>query len=320
MFEASIGDCSEILGDISDQIFKIMFDPELTEEERNIKIEKMADNEVGKVQELHRLEQEEKSLYGFDLSKYIIDKDVQDAENPWISAQCINEMVNAFLDDYLGPGDYIRGKGDGKNLRLSLEKRQLLLDDLRTMQLPANNNAVKPWKAYLKSNTASLSVTFDSKYAKDNRNTAFLTQMHPLVMDAAAYESKKFPCNVSMRIADPEIPSGDYEFLIYAWRYVGLRPDIKLIAVSDNDAVEKNVLSFLRYASESNSEGGPHDEEWDSMDHLHYVRWQEAEKAYIKEVRAECDYRLEQINHSSNQQELIVIGKRLLYCVCFQRK
>ena len=59
VFESSIGDCSEILGDISEQILKIMFDPRLTEEERNAKIEQMADNEVMKVQEMQRLEQDE---------------------------------------------------------------------------------------------------------------------------------------------------------------------------------------------------------------------------------------------------------------------
>lgn len=80
VFESSIGDCSEILGDISDQILKIMFDPELSEAERTSKIEQMADNEVKKVQEMRNLEQEEKSLYGFDLSNYIQNKDVQEAE------------------------------------------------------------------------------------------------------------------------------------------------------------------------------------------------------------------------------------------------
>ena len=87
VFEASIGDCSEILGDISEQIMKIMFNPDLTEEERHIKIEQMADNDVMKVQEMQKLEQEEKSLYGFDLSKYMMDNDVQNAENTWISPQ-----------------------------------------------------------------------------------------------------------------------------------------------------------------------------------------------------------------------------------------
>lgn len=306
VFEASIGDCSEILGDISDQIFKIMFDSELTDEERKMKIEKMADNEVMKVQELHRLEQEEKSLYGFDLSKYIIDKDVQEAENQWINPQSMNEMVNAFMDDYLGQGEYIRGKSEAKTLRLAADKRKLLLDDLKSMQLPTNNNAVKLWKAYLKSDKPVLPVTFDSNYAKDNRDVAFLTQMHPLVMDAAAYESKKFPCNVSVRVADPEIPSGDYEFLVYAWKYVGLRPDIQLIAVSDNEAVEKNILSFLHYASDTMGEDASYADKWDSMDKLHYQRWQAAKDNYMADVRNECEYRLEQISHSSNQQEAIV--------------
>ena len=306
VFEASIGDCSEILGDISDQIFKIMFDSELTDDERKMKIEKMADNEVMKVQELQRLEQEEKSLYGFDLSKYIMDKDVQEAENQWINAQSMNEMVNAFMDDYLGQGEYLRGKSEAKTLRLASDKRQMLLDDLRSMQLPANNNAVKLWKAYLKSDKPVLAVTFDSNYAKDNRDVTFLTQMHPLVMDAAAYESKKFPCNVSVRVADPEIPAGDYEFLIYAWKYVGLRPDIKLIAVSDNEEVEKNILSFLHFASESMGEDVSYADKWDNMDQLHYQRWQIAKDGYTTEVRNECEYRLEQIAHSSNQQETIV--------------
>lgn len=306
VFEASIGDCSEILGDISDQIFKIMFDPVLTDDERQMKIEKMADNEVMKVQELHKLEQEEKSLYGFDLSKYIMDKDVQDAENQWINPQSMNEMVNEFLDDYLGQGEYIRGKSESKTLRLAADKRHMLLDDLRTMKLPANNNAVKLWKAYLKSDKPVLQVTFDSQYAKDNRDVTFLTQMHPLVMDAAKYESRKFPCNVSVRIADQEIPFGEYTFLIYAWKYVGLRPDIKLVAISDNEAVEKNILSFLHYASESYENNGSYSQKWDSMDQLHYQRWQVAKESYTKEVREECEYRLEQIAHSSNQQEAIV--------------
>ena len=306
VFEASIGDCSEILGDISDQILKIMFDPQLSDEERKIKIEKMADNEVMKVQELHNLEKEEKSLYGFDLSKYIMDKDVQEAENQWINPKSMNDMVDAFLDDYLGQGEYIRGRADNKTLRLAADKRKQLLDDFYTMQLPANNNAVKLWKAYLKSDKPVLQITFDSGYAKDNRDVTFLTQVHPLVMEAAAYESKKLPCNINVRLTDSEIPSGDYEFLIYAWKYVGLRPDIKLIAVSNNEAVEKNILSLLQDASESMDEETSHTEQWDSMDQIHYQRWQVAKDEYTLQVRNDCEYRLEQIAHSSNQQEAVV--------------
>ena len=156
VFEASIGDCSEILGDISEQIMKIMFNPDLTEEERHIKIEQMADNDVMKVQEMHRLEQEEKALYGFDLSKYMIDNDVQNAENTWISPQSLNDMVNMFMDDLLGEGEYIRGKSEVKTLRLSGEKRLQLLENLQTVEGVNSNNALKLWNAYLKSSAPLL--------------------------------------------------------------------------------------------------------------------------------------------------------------------
>ena len=309
VFEASIGDCSEILGDISDQIFKIMFDPELTDEERQMKIEQMADNEVMKVQELHRLEQEEKALYGFDLSKYMMDKDVQEAENAWINPQSLNELLNTFMDDYLGQGEYLRGKQDGKTLRLSADKRQLLLDDLMKMPLSTNNHATKLWKAYLKSDKPVLSVTFESQYAKDNRDVTFFTQMHPFVAQAAAYESRNFPCDLAVRIADPEVEPGDYEFLIYAWRYVGLRPDIRLVAVSDNPAVEKNILNFIQYASEYYEDDGVHQSSWDQMDDLHYKRWQTSKERYSADIRNECEYRKEQLTHSFHQQEAIVRGQ-----------
>lgn len=306
VFEASIGDCSEILGDISDQIFKIMFDPGLTDEERQMKIEQMADNEVMKVQELHRLEQEEKAFYGFDLSKYIMDKDVQDAENAWISPESLVELLNTYMTDYLGQGEYLRGKQEGKTLRLSADKRQILYDDLMKMQVPLNNHVSKLWKAYLKSDKPLLQVTFDSQYAKDNRDVTFFTQMHPFITQAAAYESKNFPCDITVRVSDSEIESGDYEFLIYAWKYMGFRPDIRLVAVSDHTAVEKSVLGLLQYAAEYQSDGGDHQNRWSQMDELHYQRWQEAKDLYSKEVRNECEYRREQLAHSFHQQETIV--------------
>lgn len=308
VFEASIGDCSEILGDITDQIMKIMFDPTMTEEERQMKIEQMADNEVMKVQELNRLEQEEKTLYGFDMESLLADKDVQDAENDWISPANIQSLIELYLDDLLGEGEYLRGKQDIKSLQLSREKRQVLLRDLKQMKLVNNNTASRLWTAYLKSDKQRMSVTFDSITAKDNRDAAFFTQMHPFVMQAAQYESKRFPCEIGICVSGEDVPAGDYDFLIYAWRYVGLRPDIRLMAISENEDVQKNVLSMLQYASEFEYNSESHAEKWDEMDGLHYKRWQEIKGEYVKTVTEECDYRIDQLAQSFRQRELILKG------------
>ncbi len=305
VFEASIGDCSEILGDISEQILKIMFDADLTDTERELKIEQMADNEVMKVHEIRKLEQDEKALFGFDLSNYIMNKDVQEAENLWISAQNINDMINLFLDDLLGEGEYLRGKSELKSLRLSAEKRNLLFEDLNRIQIVNNNYANKLWTAYLKSDKPILPVTFDSLCAKDNRNAAFLTQMHPFVIQAAAYESTNFPCEIGLLINDKSIPSGAYEFLIYAWKYVGLRPDIRLIAISDNALVQMNILSYMQYCAEHDFSSTKRTKKWNEMDKLHYDKWQTERKTYAKIVEEDCNYRLEQLSQSYNQREVI---------------
>ena len=305
VFESSIGDCSDILGDISEQIIKIMFDPKLTEEERHIKIEQMSDNEVMKVQELHRLEQEEKSLYGFDLSKYMVDNDIQNAENTWISPQSMNDMVNLFLNDFLGEGEYIKGKSEIKNLKLSADKRQMLLENMKKVEIVNSNNALKIWNAYLKSNKPNLKVTFDSITAKDDRNVTFLTQMHPFIKQAAAYESTKFPCEIALSVSSEDIARGEYAFLIYAWNYVGLRPDIKLIAISDDEEVQKNILSIMQYATDYHGDTNDYSTKWNSMDQLHYDKWKSEKADYVKDVQEECNYRLEQLAHSTNQRETI---------------
>ena len=307
VFEESIGDCSEILGDISEQILSIMFNPDLTEEERQMKIEKLADNEVMRVNEIRNLEQQEKSFYGFDLSNYVQNSEVQDAENEWISPKSMQELVNLYLNDYLGEGEYLRGKSEEKSLRLAQDKRHLLMEEFKQLKLTTiNNDANRLWKAYLKSGNPIIKVTFDSGYARDNRDVQFLTQMHPLVLQAAKYESKDFPCELSISVDESGLEPGDYEFLIYAWRYVGLRPDIKLVVISNNKDVEDNVLSMMQYASEYPKSTGNHTSAWDDMDSIHYERWNLTKSKYAADVRAECEYRLEQITHSMNQQQAIV--------------
>lgn len=311
VFEASIGDCSEILGDISEQIMKIMLDPGLTDDEREMKIEKMADNEVMKVQELNRLEQEQKALYGFDLSRYIQNKDVQDAESAWINPESISNLVDTYLVDVLGDGEYIRGNkvNELKTMRISGEKKQILIDSMKSAVPVNNNNARKLWNAYLKSNSAQLKVTYDAATAKDNRDVTFLTQIHPLVLMAANHESKVLPCNIGVSVFDKSIPSGDYAFRIYAWKYVGLKPDIKLVAVSDNEAVKENILDYLQFAGDYEVDFSGYDLKWDELDKLHYESWQNAKADYVQIVEDECNYRVEQQRQTTTKREIIIKGQ-----------
>ena len=97
-----------------------------------------------------------------------------------------------------------------------------------------------------------------------------------------------------------------YEFLIYAWKYVGIRPDIKFVPICKDEGVEQNILSILQYASEYAADSKDHTAAWDAMDGDHYSRWIEKKKEYVADVEAECNYRLEQQLHSFNQREAYV--------------
>ena len=306
VFEASIGDCSEILGSINKQISKIMFDVKLSEKERQQKIEQMADNEVLKVQELRRLEEDEKTLFGFDLSPYVVDKEVQNAKNMWLSPPCLHDLVIAYLNDRLGEGEYVLGKKAEKSLRLGEDKRRMLYDDFSKLSFHGNNAAARIWKAYLKSNRSVLSMTFDSAYAKDHRNIVFLTQMHPLLVQAAEHQSKDFPQHVSCHITHPEIPTGVYTFLIYAWRYTGRRPDIRLIVVSDEPVIEANILSYLSSAEDAPVSAVYPDDDWREMEDLHHIRWQEAKRIYVDTEEKECRYQRERLEETHRQQRAVI--------------
>ena len=131
-------------------------------------------------------------------------------------------MVNIFMDDLLGEEEYIRGKSEVKTLRLSGEKRQQLLENLQTVEVVNTNSALKLWNVYLKSSAPLLKVTFDSTTAKDERDVTFLTQMHPLVKQAAAYESTKFPCEIALSATSEE-----------------MAPQIRLLQNNDSLLVER---------------------------------------------------------------------------------
>lgn len=131
-------------------------------------------------------------------------------------------MVNIFMDDLLGEEEYIRGKSEVKTLRLSGEKRQQLLENLQTVEVVNTNSALKLWNVYLKSSAPLLKVTFDSTTAKDERDVTFLTQMHPLVKQAAAYESTKFPCEIALSATSEE-----------------MAPQIRLLQNADQEVVDK---------------------------------------------------------------------------------
>lgn len=291
VFEKSIGECEEILGEIGRQVERIALDHHLTGAERKRKLEQMADNEIRRVQELSRLEDEEKELFGFDLSSKTMAKEIQDAESPWISPKSLLSLINMYLNARLGVGNYILGDSEVKTLRLSVAARNALRDDFK--KLSGTQNAVrKKWDMYLKGTVPIHAITFHQESASKDKNTFFITAIHPLVKQAAMYFTVNAPTYVSLSYYSDSIPKGEYAFSIYAWNYVGVQSRFKLIAVSENNVISHEIIEILTSGTTSSVTNHDFTERWKALEVKHISMWQEERQKYIEDTNLSASYKL----------------------------
>lgn len=293
VFERSIGDCEEILGQIASDIDSLVYDTNLTDEERNIKLEQMADNEVRKMQELNRLEEEEKELFGFDLTELSTSHEIKKAENPWISGHFLQKLIENYITAIVGKGQYIIGESSLKTIRLSASARQILRDDLK--KLPGGRNALRrSWENYLSGKKPNHSITFDPETASKERDSFFITAMHPLAKQAAKYYSRSESAYLHLQLHTSEIPSGQYVFSVFAWQYSGYNTYTKLITVCENDKIAVELPFLLEDASNSESEpNGQFD--WSDIENRHVSMWLDAREKHKTDIKALEAFKLESI-------------------------
>lgn len=303
VFENSIGECSEILGKITKSIFDISLNFNLTEKERRIKLAQMADNEVRRVQEMQRLEQEERHLYSIDLSNFSMNQEIQNAENLWLSPAFIQNMIQGYLNVILGQGVYVRGDGLTRNLKLSAENRQKLLSDYRALELPKAQRNYQ-WEQYLKGAEPNIKITFDSEYADQDRNALFVTANHPFTRQAACAFEAKEPLQISARAvcACKDIPAGEYPFQIYRWDYVGFQNQHILKAVCQHPELQEKLLELFREAQDADT-ALPPETVWTDLENLHSQLWNEAITSYIEKATANRNFRLESLKFCYENQQ-----------------
>ena len=295
IFERSIGECEEVLGAIGAQIEQIAVSTVLTDEERRIKLEQMADNEVRRMQELSKLEDEERALFGFDLSNYTAAKEIKDAESPWISPLNIQRLVERYLRDRLGEGQYIIGASELKLIRLSKEARMMLLEDFR--KLSNIKSALKRrWENYLKGSEPMHKLTFTSETASKERKAFFITPVHPLVKQAARYYATSNVSYIHLEYYSDELQEGTYPFSIYAWSYVGLNPMFRIVPVCGSDLIAAELTDILQEAETSPIHSTVDKGMWAGLEGRHIALWQREKESYLASIQSTANYKLESIS------------------------
>lgn len=293
IFENSIGECAGILGDMTQQINEAIFDSTLTQQELEEKIEKIADNEVSRASEMKKLEDESKELFGIDLSGYVMDRSVTEAENPWIGERYIQALVIDYFNKVLGEKkNYIQGDGAHKVLTLSGENRATLKRLLRSSGMK-KSEMYNQWLDYLKGNDTRVSVTFDQEEAARDRNAIFFTAVHPLVKMAAMELHKKQEVYIQLFVSANDYPvnCGDYPFLIEERKIIGMRKEVRIVPISDINLSASDFCDLLETADYRDVPDACAENQWEKLSQLKREQWQQAVDQLKADVKEKCDYR-----------------------------
>ncbi len=166
VFQAALGGSEEILGKVTAEIHDVAENLALSTEERQRKLEIIADNDIRVIQEQAQLEEQQAELFGLRLPQQFKDDEVEQAESFWLTPQSLQRLVQSYLEKSCGAGqEYLLGEKTLKTLRISQSGRDALLSDFKKSP-KKKSHLHREWENWLKGNEPHLAVTFDAASAK----------------------------------------------------------------------------------------------------------------------------------------------------------
>ncbi len=295
VFNQAVGGSEEILGEITQELRSIEESFTLTEDQREARLNQLADNSIRRIQEEQALEAKQAELFGLNVPNQSWQQQIEEAESFWLSPVSLQKTVVAYLANLLDPaGEYILGEKPLKTLRLNQHARGALLDTLRKM--PRSSEPVwRQWEKYLKGDLPNLSVTFDQHTATENRETIYLNVLHPLVRQAADALGERDSMSIRIEVAHKTLAVGEYPFAVYQWRRVGVKPDDSLVPVSANAEIEVELLQLLPIATDSLKASVDEAEPKKLLEERHHAKWNQARADHMATNRELVDHRIQSL-------------------------
>jgi superfamily II DNA or RNA helicase len=317
VFQHAVGGSEEILGSITQELHDIAESFTLTEDERDRRLQQLADNGIRQIREEQELESRQSELFGLTVPNQSWRDELEAAESFWLSPGALQTAVGMYLSTRLGSGgEYLLGEKATQTLRLSLEARNRLLQDYQ--KLPRSVEPLwREWEKWLKGSQPMMQVTFDQATAHENPRVTHLTMLHPLVRQAAHHLNLPGPVYCSLAVSAPDVPAGCYRFALYRWRKDGARPDESLVGIAESEALEPRLLDLLRAATDSGDSLPGDAADWDGLEVRHHARWSEARanhfadnrqlvehriQSYTVSHRARCNVIQDQIDRATNEK------------------
>ena len=300
VFHSSIGDCEDILGDVTEEIRKIVGNLELTDEERQEKLQQMTDNKIRFIKEQERLEEKQRDLFGVHMPQTAFDSELRQATNFWLSADNIQNLVTIYLREILKDNkEYILGEKELKTLRLSQNARLTLLEDFKRAKL-GRNEINRNWRKWLESGEQHLPITFNSDCSMNAPGVTLLSITHPLVKQAAQYLKCKGKIVSFLKVKTNMFEPGEYPFAIYQWKLSGEREDLQMKTVSANSSLNKVLLELLKQSYSINADFELNSSNWEKVENMHHNIWTDSLTEHKKRTEEIILYKESSLKTSHN--------------------
>ncbi len=300
VFDNALGGSEVILGNISRGIKNIVENYSLDEEDRRVKLQQLADNEIRLIQEQGKLEQQQMELFGIGLPEDQMKKEINEAASFWLSPFSLHRLIALYLQDVCGKGQkFILGEKPLKTLRLSQDARNRLLRDFR--QLSRRNAPIyREWETWLKGSDPHLPVTFESDSASRHPKATFFTPLHPLVKQAALSVKTTPQALTALKTHSSEVPEGQYEIAVYQWRFHGLKEDLVLKPITSAKELTTHLDRLLEEAvGTTDIDQGSHTSTaQNELDIEHHALWSEARTRHQYRTGELVAYRKESLSTS----------------------
>ncbi|SCY34130.1 DEAD/DEAH box helicase [Microvirga guangxiensis] len=298
VFQHAVGGSEEILGEITRELHDIADSFTLTAEEREHRLQQLADNGIRRIREEQELESKQSELFGLNVPTQSWREEIAAAETYWLSPAAIQRCVTGYLAARLGgEGEHLLGEKPLKTLRLSQEARTRLLEDFKL--LPRSIDPVaREWEKWLKGGQPLLPVTFEQEIAAENPKAVYLTVLHPLVRQAAAYLDFEEASYCTLAVQSDAVPPGIYNFALYRWTKHGIKPDESLVAVADHPQVEDFLFELLQAGTGDYAPSLPEAAACDGLDVRHHAKWSEAQANHMAQNRELADHRIQSLTAS----------------------